>query len=239
MTTPTQLQTGSPAAAAPAPNKASLVIGGLGLVAIGALAAVLWLGDRAPAAGPAPVAETAAAAAAPQPVVKADAPLPASPAPAAEPAPAVRTAAAPPPPAPVARPEAAPAAKPVAKAEPKPEPRPAAVCATCGVVASVTPVEKKGEAGALGTVGGAVVGGVLGHQVGGGTGKTLATVAGAVGGAVAGREIEKRHGATTVYDVRVRMDDGSTRSFTLDSAIAVGQKVRVDGDRLTPDTAAK
>ena len=40
---------------------------------------------------------------------------------------------------------------------------------------------------------GAVVGGLLGNQVGGGTGKTLATVAGAVGGGYIGNEIAKRN----------------------------------------------
>ncbi len=48
----------------------------------------------------------------------------------------------------------------------------------------------KDENKILGTVAGAVVGGVLGHQVGGGRGKDLATVAGAVGGAYAGRKIQ-------------------------------------------------
>jgi uncharacterized protein YcfJ len=40
---------------------------------------------------------------------------------------------------------------------------------------------------------GAVVGGLLGNQVGGGKGKTLATIAGAVGGGYAGNEIAKRY----------------------------------------------
>ena len=40
---------------------------------------------------------------------------------------------------------------------------------------------------------GAVVGGLLGHQVGGGNGRTLATVAGAVGGGYVGRDIDRRH----------------------------------------------
>lgn len=40
---------------------------------------------------------------------------------------------------------------------------------------------------------GAVVGGLLGNQVGGGSGKTLATVAGAVGGGYLGNEIAKRN----------------------------------------------
>lgn len=50
-----------------------------------------------------------------------------------------------------------------------------------------------------GTAIGAVVGGLLGNQVGGGKGKTLATVAGAVGGGYAGNRIEasRQHGQVT------------------------------------------
>ncbi|WP_231566359.1 glycine zipper 2TM domain-containing protein [Litchfieldella xinjiangensis] len=44
----------------------------------------------------------------------------------------------------------------------------------------------------VGTAAGAIVGGLLGNQVGGGSGKTLATVAGAVGGGFAGREVQER-----------------------------------------------
>ena len=40
---------------------------------------------------------------------------------------------------------------------------------------------------------GAVVGGLLGNQVGDGKGRTLATIAGAMGGAYAGNEIAKRN----------------------------------------------
>ncbi len=43
-----------------------------------------------------------------------------------------------------------------------------------------------------GTATGAVVGGLLGNQVGGGNGKKLATVAGAVAGGAAGRNIQGR-----------------------------------------------
>jgi len=51
----------------------------------------------------------------------------------------------------------------------------------------------------LGTGVGAVAGGLLGHQVGGGKGKTLATVAGAVGGGYAGNRIQasRQHGQVT------------------------------------------
>jgi uncharacterized protein YcfJ len=44
-----------------------------------------------------------------------------------------------------------------------------------------------------GTAIGAIAGGLLGNQIGGGKGKTLATVAGAVGGGYAGNRIEASH----------------------------------------------
>ena len=45
----------------------------------------------------------------------------------------------------------------------------------------------------LGTLAGAVVGGVLGHQVGGGNGRQLATVAGAAAGGYGGNRVEKNY----------------------------------------------
>lgn len=56
-----------------------------------------------------------------------------------------------------------------------------------------------------GTAIGAVVGGVLGNQVGGGRGRDLATVAGAVGGGIAGRKIqENQQDKRTVTSVQER-----------------------------------
>jgi uncharacterized protein YcfJ len=46
---------------------------------------------------------------------------------------------------------------------------------------------------------GAVVGGLLGHQVGGGSGKVLATVAGAAAGGYAGNKIEQKVQAGDTY----------------------------------------
>jgi uncharacterized protein YcfJ len=43
----------------------------------------------------------------------------------------------------------------------------------------------------IGTVAGAVLGGVIGHQIGGGRGRDIATVAGAAGGGYAGNRIQK------------------------------------------------
>ncbi len=109
---------------------------------------------------------------------------------------------------------------------------PGSGCASCGVIEAVTPFEKKGEGSGVGAVAGGVIGGVLGNQVGGGNGKKAMTVLGAVGGGMAGHEIEKRQRATTVYAVKVRMEDGSLRSVTQSSAPTVGQKVTLDGSEI-------
>jgi outer membrane lipoprotein SlyB len=99
--------------------------------------------------------------------------------------------------------------------------RVAAICNSCGRVETVSAIQHEApqQTSGLGVAAGAVLGGLLGNQVGGGNGRTLATVAGAVGGGVAGNEVERRtrHGSTT-YQVRVRMDDGSIRSFPYSSA---------------------
>ncbi len=88
-----------------------------------------------------------------------------------------------------------------------------AICAECGVIESVRVVDEVKKTSGLGLVGGAVVGGLLGNQVGGGRGKDVATVAGAVGGAVAGDAIEKNSGSTKSYEVVVRFADGTRRVF--------------------------
>jgi outer membrane lipoprotein SlyB len=110
------------------------------------------------------------------------------------------------------------------------------ICESCGVVESVRAVEHQAEQGSgLGAVAGAVLGGVLGNQVGGGNGRTLATVAGAVGGGYAGNTIEKRTHTTTTYEVRVKMENGNTRTFTPSTQPEwrSGDRVRVNDGRLT------
>lgn len=105
----------------------------------------------------------------------------------------------------------------------------APVCSNCGTIESVHAVQQQAQPGGIGigAVAGAVLGGVLGNQVGGGNGRKLATVAGAVGGGFAGNEVEKRTHTTTSYEIRVRMEDGSSRSFS-DS----GQSGWRSGDRV-------
>lgn len=55
-----------------------------------------------------------------------------------------------------------------------------------------------------GTVIGAVAGGVIGHQVGGGRGRDLATVAGAVGGGIAGKKIQENQQNQRTYTTTER-----------------------------------
>jgi outer membrane lipoprotein SlyB len=117
----------------------------------------------------------------------------------------------------------------------KPAPRVVAaapVHANWGTVSNVSEEKQKGEGTGIGAVAGGVLGGVLGHQVGNGNGKKIATVVGAVGGGFAGHEIEKRARGTTVYNVTLRMDDGSYRTVTQSNAPAVGSRFEVDGNQL-------
>ena len=111
---------------------------------------------------------------------------------------------------------------------------PASVCATCGSVESVTAVQRPGKPSpiSVGSVAGGVIGAALGNQVGRGNGRTLATVLGAVGGGFAGHAIEGQVRKETVYQVGVRMEDGSRRTIESATAPAVGSRVTVDGNGL-------
>ena len=130
--------------------------------------------------------------------------------------------------------------------QPKPAPQrvaqaPANVCLSCGTVEGVTAVHRQGQVNGvavgnttigLGTVAGGVLGGLLGSQVGGGNGRTAMAVLGAAGGAYAGNTVEKNMKKVTVYDVRVRMDNGTTRNMEVSSSVPVGSRVTVEGKNL-------
>ena len=105
----------------------------------------------------------------------------------------------------------------------------AAVCRDCGVVESVVPLRSEGQGTGLGAVGGGVLGAVVGNQMGGGNGKKAMAVLGAIGGGFAGNEVEKRVRSTTVYEVRVRMEDGSRRTLRQEQPPAVGTRLVLDG----------
>lgn len=109
-----------------------------------------------------------------------------------------------------------------------------AICAVCGTVESVTPVEHEAKPSGAGAVAGAVLGGLVGNQFGGGDGKTLATIAGALGGGWAGNTVEKKMKKDVVYRVEVRMEDGSVRSIEQTNPATVGARVKVEGNSISP-----
>lgn len=120
-------------------------------------------------------------------------------------------------------------------AKPAPKPAPAKVCANCGTVESVRVIEQTGEGSGLGAVAGGVAGALLGSQVGQGRGNTAATIVGAAGGAYAGHQVEKQMKKQKSYELTVRMDDGTSRSFpfSAEPAYQVGDKVKVVDGALT------
>ncbi len=149
--------------------------------------------------------------------------------PAPRPAPAPRYAGAQPAPYPAAYPQAPAANYPVSY------PQQSNVCATCGSVESVTAVQravKPSSPISIGSVAGGVIGAAIGNQVGHGNGRALATVIGAVGGGYAGHAIEGHVRKETVYQVGVRMEDGSRRTIETQTAPAIGSRVTVDGSTL-------
>ncbi|WP_256077631.1 glycine zipper 2TM domain-containing protein [Massilia sp. YIM B04103] len=102
-----------------------------------------------------------------------------------------------------------------------------AVCHHCGVVEAVRTIRTRANGSGVGAAGGAVVGGLLGHQIGGGSGRDLATIAGAIGGAVVGNQVEGNLNARTSYAVTVRLDDGKRRTFHSAAAWQQGERIRI------------
>jgi outer membrane lipoprotein SlyB len=126
------------------------------------------------------------------------------------------------------------ASRPAATYTPAPVAQAPAVCHSCGRVESVQAIQQQAQPSGVGMIAGAVIGGALGNQVGGGNGRKLATVAGAIGGGYAGNTIEKNTRATTTYQVHVRMEGGELRSFPYSQqpAWSAGDRVRVVNGQL-------
>lgn len=109
-----------------------------------------------------------------------------------------------------------------------------AKCDNCGTVTNIKTIIVKGEASGVGLVAGGVLGGVLGHQIGNGRGKDAATVVGAAGGAYAGHQTEKNMKKKNQYQVVVKLETGTSRTFTYNNATSyrVGDKIKVEGGKL-------
>ncbi|MGB8433140.1 MAG: glycine zipper 2TM domain-containing protein [Burkholderiales bacterium] len=104
-------------------------------------------------------------------------------------------------------------------------------------VIGVSQYERKNpDTQVVGAVGGALIGGFLGNQIGSGTGKQVATVAGALAGGYIGSKIASQSDRETVYEITFRYDDGTVDKRTLraNPDLRIGQRVRVYVDQLEP-----
>ena len=104
-----------------------------------------------------------------------------------------------------------------------------------GVVDRIEVIKKGDNNNIAGTILGGIAGGLLGHQVGGGSGQTAATIVGGVGGAVAGSQIQQRtRGVNETFRVTVRFENGATETIRQDdiSNMRTGDRVRVEGGRV-------
>ena len=108
----------------------------------------------------------------------------------------------------------------------------APVCNTCGVIDGYSAVQVKGQNNGVGAVAGGLGGALVGSKIAGRSNHTLGGVIGAVGGGLLGNAIETHQRTATVYDVRVRMADGSVRTVRQASVPNVGQRVSVEGNTL-------
>ena len=101
-----------------------------------------------------------------------------------------------------------------------------------GTVLAVADVTIVAEPGGGGALGGAVVGGVLGHAITGRSGPSTRRVGatlGAVGGAAAGEAVEQARGTRAGVEIEVELDDGNIVVIIQekDDDYDVGDKVRV------------
>lgn len=105
------------------------------------------------------------------------------------------------------------------------------------VVAVRNFTESKEQPNGVGALIGAIGGGVLGHQVGQGDGKTWATVLGTIGGGVAGSQINKKTIQVPMQEVIISMPDGKNIGISVEIKDGVGfhqgqvVKITTDGKK--------
>lgn len=108
-----------------------------------------------------------------------------------------------------------------------------------GVVSSIELIRGQANSGIspAGTIIGAVVGGLVGHQIGEGRGNTAATIGGAAVGGLAGNAIAQRsrEGSADAYRVGIRFDNGGTQYIDVPNPgdLRTGDRVRVDGNQIS------
>jgi outer membrane lipoprotein SlyB len=85
----------------------------------------------------------------------------------------------------------------------------------------------------VGSIIGAVAGGVIGHQFGGGTGRDVATVAGVLAGGAVGTKAQSKYAdRRPAQHIIVQLDNGvavGVTQATEQGGFNVGDRVRIDG----------
>jgi outer membrane lipoprotein SlyB len=98
-----------------------------------------------------------------------------------------------------------------------------------GRIIAVEDLSVSGSSSGIGTIGGAVAGGVLGSQIGHGTGSVLAGIGGSIVGAIAGNAIER--GITSGKGTRfhVQVDNGPVINVvqTNEANLQTGDRVTI------------
>jgi len=84
----------------------------------------------------------------------------------------------------------------------------------------------------VGTIAGAVIGGLIGHQMGEGNGNTAATVIGAAGGALIGHQIEQQNQPQgDQFRLTIRMENGGYQTLIQNTDfvdLRVGDRLHID-----------
>jgi outer membrane lipoprotein SlyB len=103
-----------------------------------------------------------------------------------------------------------------------------------GIVEAIDYVQRDSGTTGAGALIGAIAGGVIGHQIGSGTGNTVATIAGAIGGGLVGNQVERGRRDNEDFRIGIRMEDGSYRNVVVrdDPNLRVGDKIVVDNGRV-------
>lgn len=99
-----------------------------------------------------------------------------------------------------------------------------------GVVQQVDNVTLQDEAGPVGSIGGAVIGGIAASSIGKGSGSAIASTLGVILGGVLGSNIEKHANSSSGYKIIVKLD-GSNEMIAVvqeaDIPFKIGQRVKI------------
>lgn len=101
-------------------------------------------------------------------------------------------------------------------------------------------VRPVGSIASVGSLGGAAIGGILGHSAGGGRGKDLATAAGVIAGSLTGQQIQKQITAIDGQELEIRKEDGNV-IVIIQTGVQFnpGQRVAITGSGNNVEVSAR